>query len=293
MSTEDDAALAQLPETWQAWLKLNVARGCAAADLLRDLTLKGNFPPDLARRALQAQSARLSGAGRPADSSLSGRAWPDVDGSASLITLPDRTVTVRASLNTPRVVLLDGLLHADECQALVALGESLAERSRVVDPVSGEAVVVNGRRGRFAHLSAPHPLVSALERRLSALLGWPLSHFETLQAIHYGPGDEYQAHFDFFDPEQPGAATRLGHGGQRVGTLIVYLQTPALGGATAFPAAQGLRILPHAGSALWFRNLDDDGTPDRTTLHTGDPVVTGAKWIISAWLREKAWRSQG
>jgi prolyl 4-hydroxylase len=78
----------------------------------------------------------------------------------------------------------------------------------------------------------------------------------------------------------------LKRGGQRVGTLIIYLRSPAKGGATVFPDA-GLEVGPVKGHAVFFSY--DRPEPATGTLHGGAPVVDGEKWVATKWLREGAY----
>ncbi len=79
------------------------------------------------------------------------------------------------------------------------------------------------------------PLIQRIEQRIAALLHWPVEKGEGLQILRYRPGAQYRPHFDYFDPAQPGTAAVLKRGGQRVGTLIMYLHVPQGGGGTVFP----------------------------------------------------------
>ena len=91
---------------------------------------------------------------------------------------------------------------------------------------------------------------------------------------------------DYFDPAQPGTATVLKQGGQRVGTLLMYLQAPRRGGATVFPDA-GLEVTPVKGQALFFGY--DRPHESTGTLHGGAPVIEGEKWVATKWLRESVY----
>ena len=128
------------------------------------------------------------------------------------------------------------------------------------------------------------PLVARIEQRIADLVGWPLEQAEPLQVLHYGPGAEYLPHYDYFDPDGPGAEAALRHGGQRVATLVTYLNTPLSGGATTFPDA-GLEFAAVQGNAVFFSY--DRAHPSSRTLHAGAPVIAGEKWVLTRWFRER------
>ena len=116
------------------------------------------------------------------------------------------------------------------------------------------------------------------------LVNWPEENGEGLQILRYAPGAQYRPHYDYFDPAEPGTPTILRRGGQRVGTLVMYLQEPERGGATVFPDI-GLEVAPKRGTAVFFSYERPD--PGTRTLHGGAPVLAGEKWVATKWLRER------
>ena len=127
-------------------------------------------------------------------------------------------------------------------------------------------------------------LVERIERRIARLVNWPEENGEGLQILQYRPGAEYKPHYDYFDPNEPGTPTILRRGGQRVGTVIMYLAEPAKGGGTVFPDVH-LEVGPKRGNAVFFSY--ERPHPSTRTLHGGAPVLAGMKWIATKWLRER------
>ena len=125
----------------------------------------------------------------------------------------------------------------------------------------------------------------ALEQRIAALVGLPVEHGEQLQILHYQPGEQYEPHVDWFYPEQHGYAAVTAHGGQRIASVVIYLNTPEAGGGTHFPHA-GLTVTATRGWAVYFAYEGGD----QTSLHAGLPVDAGEKWIATRWLRERPYR---
>ena len=106
---------------------------------------------------------------------------------------------------------------------------------------------------------------------------------EGLQILRYRPGAEYKPHYDYFDPAQPGSVPILKRGGQRVASLVTYLNTPTAGGATTFPDV-ALEVAPIRGNAVFFSY--DRPHPVTRSLHGGAPVLEGEKWVATKWLRQ-------
>ncbi|WP_346949338.1 2OG-Fe(II) oxygenase [Dyella sp.] len=194
-------------------------------------------------------------------------------------------VRVSTSLDSPVVRVLDGLLTDGECEALIGLASPRLARSLTVDEAGRHQT--DERRtsnGMFFSLGET-PLIERIERRIAELVDLPVDHGEGLQVLHYRPGQEYEPHFDWFDPTQPGFTAVTARGGQRIASIVMYLNTPEEGGGTGFPAA-GLTVTALRGSAVYFAY----DTGDQSSLHAGLPVLKGEKWIATKWLRERPYQ---
>lgn len=211
---------------------------------------------------------------------------PDLADGAPRIEFDGHAVQVLMSLRRPRLLVFGGFLTDAECDGLIEQARPRMARSQTVDTATGGSEVNAARTscGMFFDRGQT-PLVRRIEQRIAALLRWPVDWGEPLQVLHYASGAEYRPHHDYFDPRQPGSAAVLRRGGQRVGTMLMYLSTPEAGGATVFPDA-GLEITAVKGCAVFFGY--ERAHPDTLTLHGGAPVQRGDKWVATKWLRERA-----
>jgi prolyl 4-hydroxylase len=213
---------------------------------------------------------------------------PDIDlaQSPSEVPLPDgQAVRVVMSMREPRVVVLADFLSDAECDALREMAAPRLARSETVDNSTGGSEVNEARTSAGMFFGrGESALIGRIEQRIAALLHWPVENGEGLQVLHYRPGAEYKPHYDYFDPAQPGSATILKRGGQRVGTLVMYLNTPEAGGGTVFPDVH-LEVTPIKGHAVFFSY--DAPHPGTRSLHGGAPVRAGEKWVATKWLRER------
>lgn len=204
---------------------------------------------------------------------------------ASLLDLGDRQVRVLVSLLLPRVVVLEKFLSDTECDALIALAQPRLVRSRTVDNRNGAQIVHAARTSHSMCLQlGQDALCRNIEARISRLLDWPVDHGEGLQVLRYVTGAEYQPHYDYFDPDAAGTPVLLQAGGQRVASLVMYLNTPERGGATRFPDVH-LDVAAVKGNAVFFSY--DRPHPMTRSLHAGAPVLAGEKWVATKWLRER------
>jgi prolyl 4-hydroxylase len=205
--------------------------------------------------------------------------------SPSTLRILDREVKLLMTMKHPRVIVLGGFLSDAECDQIVALAGPRMARSETVDNLTGgsEVNVARTSRGMFFERGETG-VIDRVEQRIAALLDWPVRNGEGLQVLHYQPGAEYKPHYDYFDPVHPGSASILKRGGQRVGTLLMYLNTPTRGGGTTFPDV-GVEVAPIKGNACFFSY--DRAHVNTRSLHGGAPVLEGEKWVATKWLRER------
>ena len=168
----------------------------------------------------------------------------------------------------------------EDCGRLMAMIDAVARPSDAfdVDYASGYRTSYSG------DLDPYDPFVVKVQRRLDDLLGIEAHLGETLQGQRYLPGQEFQPHTDWFPGGTPYWDDEMAHGGQRSITAMAYLNPVEEGGATDFPRL-GVQIEPKPGALLIWNNADPDGVPNPWTIHAGNPVTRGVKYIVTRWYR--------
>lgn len=202
----------------------------------------------------------------------------------TVLSCGDREVSVVASMRSPRVVVLGGFLSHAECDELTELARVRLARSETVQLDTGGSEVNEARtsEGMFFN-RGENEVCQRIEARIAAMLEWPVENGEGVQVLRYKPGAQYRPHYDYFDPAQPGTPSILKRGGQRVATVVMYLNTPGRGGATTFPDVH-FEASPVKGNAVFFSY--DRPHPMTRSLHGGAPVIEGEKWVATKWLRQ-------
>lgn len=198
-----------------------------------------------------------------------------------------RRCQVLAAIKQPNVVVLDQFLNAAACQALIDLARPRMQRSSVVHHNEGIRVD-DSRTSSGCHFQRGElPVVADIEQRIADLTGIPVENGEGLQVLNYQPGQRYVPHWDYFPLESASSAdiVRPEKGGQRIATFLIYLNTVPMGGETEFPSA-GVKVAAVQGNACFFSYCDAEGQLDPRTLHSGNAVIEGDKWIAVKWLRE-------
>ena len=178
------------------------------------------------------------------------------------------------------------MLSDDECEELIRRSAVKLARSTTIDSQTGQEIVIPNRSsfGTFFSLNEDN-FIARLDGRLSELLRWPVDHGEGIQILRYQVGGEYRPHFDYFPPGDSGSGPHISQGGQRIGTLVMYLNDVEDGGETIFPKI-GLSVIPRRGHAVYFSYCNSRNQADPLTLHGGAPVRRGEKWIATKWLRQ-------
>ncbi|CAE7507126.1 P4HA1 [Symbiodinium natans] len=128
--------------------------------------------------------------------------------------------------------------------------------------------------------------VLSATNRCAQVIGVDEARVEPLQLIRYEPGQYYRPHMDTHEEPQRMSSYA---GEQRSHTLLVFMtDIPEAdgGGHLHFPKL-GLRILPRAGDAVLWQNLDASGEPDPQMLHEGVAPNTCEKIAMNVWVAEK------
>jgi prolyl 4-hydroxylase len=199
----------------------------------------------------------------------------------------DREIVVHSRGEDPVFAALGNVVDADECKALIEMAKPRLAPSTLVDPMSGRDVVSDKRAswGMFFRLGE-NDLVARLDRRLSALMNLPLENGEGLQLLYYPTGAASEPHHDYLAPTNAANRESIARSGQRVSTLVTYLNDAPEGGQTVFPQL-GLAVSPIRGNACYFEYCDGNGRVDARSLHASAPVTRGDKWVMTKWMRER------
>jgi prolyl 4-hydroxylase len=273
------------------WLTQNLDRGqpaTALADTMRGQGMETHAADAIVQAYVQ---ARQRGVPPPVDSI----ALEDVAPAATAARLApgtrlaagDREILVHMRTDDPVVATLGNVLDADECRALIELARPRLRPSTLVDPATGRDTVSDQRAswGMFFRLEE-NELVARIDRRVSRLMNLPLENGEGLQVLHYPTGAGSEPHVDYLPPINAANRESVLRSGQRVSTLVTYLNDVPGGGQTLFPAL-GLATSPLRGNAVYFEYADDAGRVDARSLHASAPVTEGEKWVVTKWMRQR------
>lgn len=197
-----------------------------------------------------------------------------LDADPAVYRLPIRDLAIFGTLN---------FFTHDECQRLIKIVDSVAQPSAVF----GESGAESGRTSYSGDVAPSDPFIKMIQRRIDDLMGIDPHFGETVQGQRYLPGQEFRAHFDWFDTNGSYWQSE-GRAGQRSWTVMAYLNAVEEGGSTDFPKVE-LSIPPQPGTLIIWNNMKPDGTPNPNSLHAGTPVVRGVKYVLTKWYRARPW----
>ena len=278
-----------LDKPWQNWINENFARGCAHEAMLADM-LKAGIAKDVAVFNLNNRAERAmmvtEDVSKQQDAPYEQEASYLFQHDNTIVTQDGQQIQVAMRVSAPDVVLLDNFMTHAECDAFCELSRSTLIKSTVVDDATGASIGHAHRTSMGTHFTlGQNALVKKIETRIAEITGTPVPNGEGIQILNYASGGEYRPHFDYF-PDNTGGHVHTAKSGQRMITIIMYLNDVKMGGATVLPEIN-LSVYPKKGSALYFSYFNSVGQVDPSTLHGGSPVIEGEKWIATKWIRER------
>lgn len=186
----------------------------------------------------------------------------------------------------PIIYLVSSFLSDEECESFIEASSGNMERATVIS--SNEHEIHQSRTNSFCWIEHDATdIINEVSKRFSILVQVPIRNAEQFQVVHYLPGTEYKAHYDSFDEATPDGKNNWEPGGQRMVTALAYLNNVEAGGETGFPKLD-IEIMPKKGDCLVFHNTLQDSTEIHpNSLHAGMPVISGEKWAVNLWFRER------
>lgn len=179
-------------------------------------------------------------------------------------------------------IIVPDVITREECTYLIDKAEPLFERSKVLAEKEYDAV----RTSDTAYIHIDDTVAYKVIEKAASLAGVPVENCEELQVVRYFSGKEYRAHHDACCDDNEKCKEFEAYGGQRLGTLLLYLNDDFTEGQTHFPS-DDLKLTAKPGSGIFFRPL---GSKDKRchprALHAGLPPASGIKYACNIWVRE-------
>ena len=188
----------------------------------------------------------------------------------------------------PHIRIFERFFSAAECRWMIERARPRIVPARVYDRATARSSLDPARSNSAAAFDIVETdvVLLLLRARIAASVVISPPFLEETNILHYEVGQEFRRHFDFLDPAEGDMPREIAAKGQRISTFLVYLNDEFDGAETEFPAIDW-RFKGAQGDALFFRNVDASGAPDRSTLHAGLAPTRGEKWLLSQWIRDR------
>lgn len=165
----------------------------------------------------------------------------------------------------------------EECDLLLNDAEKVGYKQSEVDSKKNPTTLSRTSTTSFLELNKTEIGKKIIQRVKDILQGQPGIEVEGLQIQRYLPTQKYNPHYDTFEGKDSSD--------QRSWTFMIYLNDVEEGGGTFFSKIN-LRLIPKKGTGILWNNLDQKGCRDDNTLHMGEPVQKGVKYICTIWFRK-------
>lgn len=182
----------------------------------------------------------------------------------------------------PPIFVVTDFLTSTECDQLIATAGPLLQRSKTHAVAGSEAT--KGRTSLTCHLAKTTQSCPILLKKIQLLTNKPYGHMELPQVARYTDSQRYVEHYDGVDPHTEAGRAFCQNGGQRIATVLMYLNDVAEGGSTFFRRIN-FEVRPKRGAAVIFFPGFMSGELDTDALHAGMPAID-CKWVSQVWIRQ-------
>jgi prolyl 4-hydroxylase len=174
------------------------------------------------------------------------------------------------------------LLSEDECKQIIKYCQDKLINSETIGGKN-----INVRNSQQCWINKDHECVKSLFKKISNKFNMPVSNAESLQVVRYKQNQFYKEHHDSCCDDNYFCKEFVRNGGQRIITVLMYLNSEFEGGHTFFKNIN-LKLKPSTGDAIVFYPLAKNSKKCHPlALHEGLPITKGEKWIANLWFRER------
>jgi len=197
---------------------------------------------------------------------------------------------IEHTFNDSYVVLeIYDILTKEDCAAMRVEAEKAGlEESMVMSYNDEDNTELDTDTRRSSNIFLSDSLAPVFKKFADAtveLTGIPLEHQEETQVVFYKPRGIYTAHYDgCVDGDgQEYCIEGYGTAGDRLATLLVYINDGYTGGQTKFTKLD-FAVTPEIGKGILFYNIDKNEKIIYESEHSGSEVIKGHKWIATKWV---------
>ena len=178
-------------------------------------------------------------------------------------------------------IVFNNLITPTEADYIIETSKKSFKESKIISGLDS-----NIRKSKTTWLYKDDPIIYNIIKRICDMNGFPIVNAEPLQVVQYEPGGYYNDHHDSCCDDDPKCTDFVQNGGQRILTVLIYLNDDFTGGATKFSTI-GKEIKAPKYGGIVFRPVENDSNKCHPlALHKGMPVNSGIKYVCNIWIRE-------
>lgn len=182
--------------------------------------------------------------------------------------------------------IINNIITEEEAKYIINKANDDFIESTIVDNEVGRKINTNERKSKTAWLYKDDPIIYNIISRIVENVKLPIENTEPLQIVKYESNGFYNHHHDSCCDENKACNEFVKRGGQRVKTVLIYLNDDFSEGETDFPILNK-KIKPPKYCAVVFNPVARDSNKCHPkALHAGLPVKSGIKYIANLWFRE-------
>ena len=181
-------------------------------------------------------------------------------------------------------IVINNFITENEAKYILLKSNNNFEESKV--GLENQKVDLDTRISKICWLDKYDKSIEKIIKKMCYITNYSFENAEDLQVVKYEPNGFYRPHYDTCCEENCIDITKK-QGGHRVVTTVIYLNDDFEGGSTKFPKLN-INLKPPKYSAILFFSLDSQKNKCHPySLHGGEPVISGEKYIANIWIREK------
>ena len=194
-------------------------------------------------------------------------------------------------LKSDWLYVLDNVLTPEECKEIIDYSNPYMQES---ETVGKDIENYRTSTNHFINRWVDKEFVKKINLVTEILTELPSENQEDICVVKYNKGQEYKVHHDFLDHglsedhQDQETKNELKRGGDRVYTVMFYLNDDILEGGTLF-TDPNIEIRPKTGRCVVWKNYLD-GKPNYKSQHAGLPVKEGIKYIAVKWVRRNEFK---
>jgi prolyl 4-hydroxylase len=179
--------------------------------------------------------------------------------------------------------IINNIINEQEANHIINKSSMQLNDSRIL----GDTLDTKIRKSKSTWLYKDDPVVMKIMIKIANIVKLPLENAEALQVVKYDPNGYYNEHHDSCCDGHQLCAEFIKRGGQRIKTILIYLNDEFTEGATNFPVLNK-KFKPPKYSAVIFNPLATNSNKCHPkALHAGLPVKSGTKYVANLWFREQ------